>query len=166
MHHAVHDDLRRIDRAIAARLRITALANAMPAQRKRVLPAEVIPIIYRQAERDQRPVMRQFADQLVRCGTRRTSLAREKFDDRARLARSLRPCERRERDHCQNIYDGTSLHILVLQSPPDGLLGAPLLNRYSLNGEPASCVSAHKRKALTVNDLHDLKVPACAGTFV
>src|SRR3974390_426496 len=118
MDHAVHDNLRRIDRAIAARLRITALADAMPAQRKRVFPTEVIPIIYWQAERDQRPIMRQFTEQLVRRGAGRTTLAREEFDDRARFARSRHSCERGERDRCQNTYDGTSLHILVLQSPP------------------------------------------------
>jgi hypothetical protein len=65
MNDAVHNGLRRIDGAVAARDRIGALALAVTVQRQSVLPTEIIPVIDRQAERDDGGIVRQIAEQLV-----------------------------------------------------------------------------------------------------
>src|SRR6185503_295764 len=71
MHDAVDDNLRRVDLAVAARLRVGLLTHGMTVQRERVLPAEIIPIVDRQGERENRGVLAQLAEELVRGGTAR-----------------------------------------------------------------------------------------------
>src|SRR5258708_297303 len=51
MHRSVDDDLRRVDLAIAAHLRIGFLARREARIRQRVLPAEIVPVIDRHAHR-------------------------------------------------------------------------------------------------------------------
>jgi hypothetical protein len=85
MHRSIDDDLRRVDVAIAAHLRIGFLTRAEARIRQGVLPAEIIPVIDRHAQRDDGWISGQLTDDLV-CGrTRRTSLRREQFNHRARI---------------------------------------------------------------------------------
>jgi hypothetical protein len=50
-----------------------------------VLPAQIIPVIHRQGQHDQRGVFRQFCHQFVRWRTGRATLAGEQFDYRTGL---------------------------------------------------------------------------------
>ena len=55
--------------------------------RQRVLPAEIIPVVDRQAHHDKRRIARKLAGELVGRRTRGTSLTGEQLNDRARLGR-------------------------------------------------------------------------------
>jgi hypothetical protein len=57
----------------------------MAGERERILPAEIIPIVDRQAHHHKRRIARQFAGKLVCRRTRRTSLAGEQLDHGTRL---------------------------------------------------------------------------------
>ena len=85
MQTAVDHHLRRIDFAVATHLGITLLPGGVVRIGKRVLPAKIIPVVDRQADRHQRRIGGKFADQLVRGRTGRTALAGEQFDHRARI---------------------------------------------------------------------------------
>ena len=65
MRRTVDDHLRRVNVAIAARPRIGFLARAETGIGQRILPAEVIPIIDRHAQRDHVGIFREFANDLV-----------------------------------------------------------------------------------------------------
>ena len=84
---AIDHDLRGVDLAVAACVGISALTIGVAVQRQRVLPAQIIPIVDGQAQRDQRRIARQLAEQLVGGRTGRAALAGEQFDDRPRLGR-------------------------------------------------------------------------------
>src|SRR6185312_17201228 len=81
--NAVDDGLRRVDFAVATRLRIGLLAHRVAVQGQGVLPTEIVPVIDRQAQHHQRGVTAQLAEQLVRGRTARAALTGEEFDDRA-----------------------------------------------------------------------------------
>ena len=81
----IHDDLRGIHFMIAAHPRIGPLPRRVARIRKRILPTEIVPIIDGQAKRDDVRICREFAEQLVGGRARRTALAREQFEDSARL---------------------------------------------------------------------------------
>jgi len=86
VHAAVDDDLRRINLAVAAHVGIGALPRRMRRIGERILPAEIIPVIDRQAERDDAGFDRKLAQQLVRRGTGRAALAGEQFQKRMGFA--------------------------------------------------------------------------------
>jgi hypothetical protein len=92
MRDAVDHDLRRIDLPVAAHMGIGALARRMRRIGERVLPAEIIPIVDRHAERDERRIGGEFADKLIGGGTGRAALAGEEFDEGARLAGLCQAC--------------------------------------------------------------------------
>ena len=83
---AVDDDLRRIDVAVAAHVRIGFLPRAEAGIRQRVLPAEIVPVVDRHAERDHAAIAGEIADDLVGWRARRTALRGEQFDDSNGLA--------------------------------------------------------------------------------
>ena len=87
VHHAVDHGLRRIDLAVAARDGVFALQRGIAVQRERVLPAEIIPVVDRQAHGDQRGILRELAHQPVGRRTGRAALAGEQLHDGARLSR-------------------------------------------------------------------------------
>ena len=65
MHAAVHHHLGRVNFAIAAHLGIGFLPCGIARVGERVFPAEVIPVIDRQADRNQRRIERKLTHQLV-----------------------------------------------------------------------------------------------------
>src|SRR6185369_198031 len=85
MLHAVHDNLRRVNLAIAARLRVRTLAVGVTRQRERVLPTEIIPVVDRQAQNDERGIARELPRELVCRRARRAALAGEQLNHAARL---------------------------------------------------------------------------------
>ena len=87
---ALHDHLRRVDRPAAHRLGIGLLPLGVLGFAEGILPAEIIPVVDREAHDDHRRIARVFAHQLVGRRTRRTALAGEQFDHAARLGRRLR----------------------------------------------------------------------------
>ena len=97
---AIDHDLRRVNLTIAAHARIGALACRMRGIGERVSPAEVIPVINRNAQCDKRGVVGQLPNQSVGRRTRGTALAGEQFENRARLggARACKTCDHKARD--------------------------------------------------------------------
>src|SRR5438105_3038430 len=97
---AIHDDLRRINLTIAAHTRIGALARRMRGIGERVSPAEIIPVIDRNAQCDERRVVGQLTYQSVGRWAGRTALTGEQFENRARLggARACKTCDHKARD--------------------------------------------------------------------
>ena len=112
---AVDHRLRRVDLTIAARLGIGALAVGVAGHRQRVLPAEIVPIVDRKAQRDHRRITGVFADQLVGRWAGRAALAGEEFDDRTRLGLTrlgLRGCARHngDADKSDRRRDAATIH--------------------------------------------------------
>jgi len=85
MHRSIDHGLRRINLAIAAHLGVGFLAGAEARIRQRILPAQIIPVIDRHAQRDYGRVLGQFTDNLVGGRTGGTSLRREQLHHRARV---------------------------------------------------------------------------------
>src|SRR5512134_3821923 len=83
--YAVEHGLRRINVAIAAKIRIALLPYGMRVKRERVAPAEIVPVIDGKAQRDETRVVRELAKQLVRLGAGRAALTGEQLNDRLRL---------------------------------------------------------------------------------
>ncbi len=81
MHHAVDDHLGRVDLPVAALGRISALALGEGVAGEGVAPAEIVPVVDRQAERDDVPALRQLAQNLVGRRTARATLAGEQLDN-------------------------------------------------------------------------------------
>ena len=80
---AVADDLGRVDRTVAARLGISALALRVAWGRERVFPAQIIPVVDRQGQRKDGGIFREVAQKCIGRRAGRASLARKKLKDRS-----------------------------------------------------------------------------------
>ena len=79
---AVHDGLRRVDGAVAAGVRVGALALAELRARQRILPAEIVPIVDRQRQRDDVVALGQTCPaRASACRAGGAALAGEQLDD-------------------------------------------------------------------------------------
>ena len=111
----------------------------MAGDRQRVLPAEIIPIIDRETERNQARVLAEVAEQLVGRRTGRAALAGEQLDDGARLGtenrRDGRECGR-DGGQCP---DAATPHADLPCTRPHPntqlVIGAGKITGHSLRGE-------------------------------
>src|SRR2546430_17313255 len=83
MRRSVDDNLRRVNLALAAHIGIGLLPRGEARIRQGIFPAQIIPVINRQAERDDRWILGQLTDDLVRRRAGRASFRGEKFHHRA-----------------------------------------------------------------------------------
>jgi hypothetical protein len=83
----IDDDLRRVNLSITACPRISALARRMRRIGKRVTPAEIIPVIDGNAQRDDRRIVGELSDQPIGGRTGGTALAGKELEDCARFTR-------------------------------------------------------------------------------
>ena len=171
MRRAVDDGLRRVDVAIAAHLRIGFLARAETRIRQRVLPAEIIPVIDRHAQRDDGRILGELANDLVGGRTGRASLRCEQLDHRAGVgmgrtndcddradAKRTRParntCYRPSSLSCCEPIVSSSVrictgHDLILESAGPKrakaafLIGRLPFSRYSLSSEASITIPRH-----------------------
>jgi len=101
MDAAVHHGLRGVDLAVAARSRIGLLPSGVAGAGQCIFPAEIIPVIDRDAHDHEGRVARELADELVRRRARRAALAGEQFHDGAGLGvggtHGQRPAPRHQR---------------------------------------------------------------------
>ena len=85
----LHDQLRRINAAPPADSGIAALTLGMGRIAKGILPADVIPVIHMQRERDDILPFSQFGEHCIGIGARGTALRGKEFDHHRLLLLSL-----------------------------------------------------------------------------
>ncbi len=88
-HHVgepVDDGLRGVDLSVTARVGIGLLPGGEVRRGERVLPADVVPVVHGQGERDDAGTMGETRQHRVRWRAGRATLAREEFDHARRFA--------------------------------------------------------------------------------
>src|SRR5215471_4372403 len=115
MDRAIDHDLWRVHGAIAANLGVGALARRMCGLGERVPPTEIVPIVDRQAHRDERRIIGKLSEKLVCRGARRAALAGEELDHPADIAGSY---GRGRGDHCAHHRHRDATTSLAHQSYP------------------------------------------------
>src|SRR5581483_7240299 len=139
-----------------AHFRIGLLARGETRIGERILPAEIIPVVYRHAERDDRGILGEFADDLVGGRTGRAALRGEQLHHRARIggmsrsddrdnranAKRTRPARNRMMGHHRCHTATAAFRVSTGSTRPKSneaalVIGRPIFSRYSLRSEPA-----------------------------